>query len=75
MPLIEDFIIKTFDELAFKMSDQQDYIIEQLDEISTQFHASYMTQLNKKLKEENKQLKVKLSDSLAMKLQNTLKNE
>eukprot|EP00347_Sterkiella_histriomuscorum_P005865 403354982 len=71
MPVIEDFIIQTFDELAYKMSDQQDFIVEQLEEIMTKFHGHYMTKLCKQLKEENKNLQDQVDSTHPPQLQQT----
>ena len=50
-------MIKTFEELAIQMGDQEDFIWEKMEEIKEQFAGHYMTQMNKKLMAENKDLK------------------
>ena len=55
MPLVSE-IVRTFDDLAYLLSDQSDYIQERLMEYKDQYDGHYMTQMNKKLVKENKDL-------------------
>lgn len=75
IPLIEEVIIKTFDELAFKMSDQQDYLMQKLEEIRSVFEQSSMVQMNKRLQSENKDLKARMESKMTTKMQNLIKEE
>ncbi|CDW82217.1 UNKNOWN [Stylonychia lemnae] len=75
IPLIEEVIIKTFDELAFKMSDQQDYLMQKLEEIRSVFEQSSMVQMNKRLQLENKDLKARMESKMTTKMQNLIKEE
>ena len=75
LPIIDALLVKTFEELALHMSDQQDFLMEKLDEVRSQFSGHYMTQMNKKLVTENKELRAKLEKSLTQKIENMIKSE
>jgi len=57
------------------MSDQQDFLMDKLEEIRSQFSGHYMTQMNKKLVVENKELKARLEKSLTQKIEGMIKTE
>lgn len=68
IPLVEE-VIKTFEELAIQMGQQEDFIWEKMEEIKEQFAGHYMTQMNKKLIAENKELKKETETKIQEKIQ------
>ena len=57
--MIEEFV-KTYEELAFKLGDQSDFVWEKFLKYKDEYQGHFMVEMNKKLVGENRDLKKKL---------------